>query len=206
MISEQIVSLKQEIDASALKMQKTVVTMFLMSLVMLLQAYVYMYNEFIYFLYGMLGVWIVLTCGYKGALRRRSWQLFLYNLLSLVVVFVITFFYTYTSYNVVHDAIQKHSGFDKHLAFVMTIVGLSYFYWMILTVVSMIRATQIFILLKFLKSESAKIDLESPVDTKAFVKSYQPGPETVLYYPLSAPGTNLVADGNNYVDFSPYRN
>ena len=104
----------------------------------------------------------------------------------------------------------------------MVMVGVSYLYWMILTVISMIRATQIFILSRFLKHELAKEqeDIEMQISPSSSVtkttESQSQSPiihqnsgtdQVIVYYPLSAPGTDFAnsADGNNYVDFSAYQ-
>ena len=77
MSGEQVMALQEEIDQSAVKLQKSIGSLFALSLVLLLQAYMFMYDDFYSFTYGIGIIWIVLACGFKGALRRRPCQLFL---------------------------------------------------------------------------------------------------------------------------------
>jgi len=170
--------------------------------------------------------WIMLACGFKGALKRRAWQLAIYNVLALIAVFFVTFGFTYTLYTQLHYLIAKHHELTAGRFSFLLGYGLYFLVWMVLTILSIIIATQVILLLKYQKSlahispkeiEEAYPLEEMPTpsapaqDTTAAQPVAQPDQQTqyVFYYPLMVPQDNgkapIVFNGPN-TGYSPFVN
>jgi len=193
---------KQRIDTigqHAVRLQKTVILLFMLTLGILIYSLNAFAQYFDIFLIAVMSSWVVLACGFKGSYKRRSWQLILYNILTLAVVFVVTFVYTYKMYMEIHNIVEKHVSLTMETVLPLIIIKLYYLTWMILTIVSMIKATQIVVLLRLGdcdKQSDDSIEYGIPMDNASdfaepYVKHVEQiaEPKVMFYYPLSVPVT-----------------
>jgi len=144
--------------------------------------------------------WTMLACGFKGALRRRSWQLALFNLISLIAVFVMTFAYSYRLYMALHAVIAKHHDIDQEIVIPLSIATVYYLTWMTLTILTIIQATQIAVLLRLVNDDRKEMEeMEKGIPLEYITP---PQPQVVYYYPL-IPGAQLNGENASVFTLVP---
>eukprot|EP01090_Pellita_catalonica_P012698 TRINITY_DN282_c0_g1_i1.p1 TRINITY_DN282_c0_g1~~TRINITY_DN282_c0_g1_i1.p1 ORF type:complete len:210 (-),score=12.19 TRINITY_DN282_c0_g1_i1:68-697(-) len=134
--------------------------------------------------------WCVMACGFRGSYKRRVWQLFLYDVLAMVLVFFMTFHYTSSLYYEFHS-FGHHAPSGKTIG--CMIVGTLYFFvWMVSTILTIILSTQVIIFLRFRKNENVLLGVQKDVEQGMQMDHLPPvtvpqvaAPQVVYYYPLS---------------------
>eukprot|EP01089_Gocevia_fonbrunei_P013015 TRINITY_DN322_c0_g1_i1.p1 TRINITY_DN322_c0_g1~~TRINITY_DN322_c0_g1_i1.p1 ORF type:complete len:204 (-),score=14.67 TRINITY_DN322_c0_g1_i1:60-671(-) len=187
---------KATVSNITLQLQKTVLALFLLTLIPFVNyvfstwsEHKFVYGDLVEFLLN----WIMLICAFKGAWKRRVWQLMMYNIMVLIAVFSATYSYSYYIYEVLHHAFGTTHHLSASSTWPLIISGIYYLAWMVLTILSVIQSTQLIVLLRSKRDSDIEMELES-FDSKPDI---QPGfasqqPQVVFYYHLVPGQTGAV--------------